>query len=108
MKTTKEEKARALESLKRCFPAGSTVYGITRNISRSGMARSISIISMQDKDSPSWPNWAVAALTGYQWLDTPQGAVRSKGCGYDHLHQITDCIETALGYKPGTLKHQYL
>lgn len=115
MKYSQEEKAQARETLENCFPKGSTVFGITRTISRTGTSRVISVLSIQNggtsQNGPSvmHPNWAVSVLTGRRLKrGGMNGGIVSGGCGFDHLESIARDIERALGYKVDALHYELL
>jgi hypothetical protein len=112
---TEKEKQEALETLKRCFPEGSTVYGIVRSISRSGMSRTISVLSLKKESFPygaawfSHPNHAAAVVTGRALVRGFQDGIRSNGCGFDHLESIARDLSQVLGYTGADeLRHESL
>lgn len=80
----RERETEAREALRRLCPPGTTVYGIVRSVSRSGMSRTIDFYSV-DKDDGS-----MVYLTGYfsavtGWSRNDRGALRVSGCGMDMI-----------------------
>ena len=102
------ERDSALETLRRCYPEGSTVYGIVRSVSRSGMSRVISIIAIGGTCALH-PNYATAIVTDMR-LKTVDGSdgVVSNGCGFHHLHAIASDISRALYGRDDALRYEYL
>lgn len=82
------EKQEAIAKLREIAPPGSTIYGIVRDVARSGMSRTIDFyVSGLDvyTDKPT-----LHYLTGYfatvlGWKRTPQGALKVSGCGMDMI-----------------------
>lgn len=113
MKVSKEDHAQALETLRNCFPKGSTVFTICDSVSRTGMSARFRVLSIQNggtkQSGPSvvHPNWATSKATGLRlnrgnYRDT----IQVNGCGFDRAYTIKEDIERALGYKSGDLNHQ--
>lgn len=125
----REAKARefeqAKETLLRCYPRGSTVYTILRHVSRSGMQRHISVLSLLPgitsevdsgpEASPTLdirhPNWSVSKLIpGYRL--TPRNrahdALIVNGCGMDMGFDVAYNIASALYGDGYALNHRWL
>lgn len=99
-KPTKAEITQALEELRRTYPAGATVYTITREISRTGGTRLISVLAFRD-GLPLWPNWKVAAVTGRPYVaGGAHDAIRCRGYGTNHAAEIVDHLSRVLYGKP--------
>lgn len=94
-------KAEAIKRLRKIKP-GTTVYGIVRKVSGSGMSRTIDFYAVDRKDG------SLDYLTGYfahvlEWSRTPQGALRVAGCGMDMIfHTIYSAAEVTFR---GTAQH---
>ena len=78
MKYSQQEVEEALAKLRELLKPGDTVNTILRHVSRSGMSRSISLISadMQELDY-----WASRVLGDS--IDQKHGGIRIGGCGMD-------------------------
>lgn len=109
-KITAERKAnmpKALETLKRCFPQGSTVYTVLRHVSGSGMRRRISVVSLAE-GYPVAPNYATAVLLGLPLWHEFNDAVVIDGCGMDMGFEIAYRLGMALYGNGYALKHTWL
>ena len=80
MKYSKEEKAKALATLRSLCPPGSTIYCKLNHVSRSGMSRSITPLVFID-DEPRYLTHAACVLLD-QSRDKYDGVAVS-GCGMD-------------------------
>lgn len=116
MNTKKEkEKQEQLESLRKWFPIGSTVYTILRRVSGSGMSRDISIVCIHPEEygtGTRWishPNYAVSKVLGSR-LVTKNGsdAVRVNGCGMDMGYHVVHSLAYALHGDGYALSHEWL
>ena len=96
MKVSKSErekqKQEAIDFLRKVLPAGSTVYTVLKNVSRSGMSRDIAVLQayMPDTDAkqttPTIDNlsWYISHALDRKPVDMGNGwAVRETGCGMD-------------------------
>lgn len=79
---SKRDQDEARTRLLELFPPGSTAYTVLRNVSRSGMTRSISVISKDKDGGLSDVSYLVARLTGDR-IDQSRGGVIVGGCGMD-------------------------
>lgn len=109
MKITKQELETITAELRKSFPVGSTVYTIVRSISRSGMAWTISVLEINNKNVYH-PAYKVAAVTGYQLAprNCSHNAVIVKGCGFDHAGEIVSKLSYALYGNANSLNHEAL
>lgn len=105
MKTTKEMKQQARESLKKWLKPGNTVYTILRHVSQSGMMRHISLYVFKN-NKPVYLDYNVSQL-----LECPMGkreGLKRDGCGMDIGFDLVYSLSYALfgnGYK---LHHRWL
>lgn len=104
-KHTKAEIAEALENARRWFPEGSTVFTIVRDVSRSGMSRNISIVTIHDDPERGQyalhPNYCVSVILG---LRLGRDAVRVNGCGMDMAWALVDDLSHKLYGRGDALK----
>lgn len=110
-KHSKEDTTRAIENLRACYPEGSTVYTILRDVSRSGMSRTVGVVSLQGDGgaiAARHPNWAVSVLLGYRLKSQRWDGVVVGGCGFDAGHDIAYNLGRALYGNGYALKHQWL
>lgn len=120
-KHSKADVERATEFLKRCYPKGATVYTILRQVSRTGMSRQISLVSIQVDEGDSFmedesavavlhPNWATSVILGLALTPTETGydAVKIGGCGMDMGYEIAYRLGQALYGDGYALKHRWL
>lgn len=111
-KINQAELDRQIESLRKWFPKGSTVYTILRKVSASGMSRQISIVALLvdgEKVVDLHPNYAVAAVTGFRLNSKgSHDALIVGGCGMDMgFHVVSRLAEVLYGdYR--TLSHRWL
>ena len=109
-----KEREDALDTLKRRFPQGSTVYTILRKVSRSGMQRHISVVALYVDDngeaSSLHPNYSAAILTGYRNVRRGLGydGLILNGCGTDMGYEIAYALGQALYGDGYALKHRWL
>ncbi len=110
---TKAQKTEARDMLLRAFPKGSTVYTITRNVSRSGMQRTLSVLALRPLTADSLtvlhPNWSAAVTCDYP-LTTKGGhdGVIMRGVGYNHGAMIAETIGWSLYGHANALRHESL
>lgn len=94
----RDEKAEALESLRRWMPKGTRVYTILRHVSASGMSRDISIVVFPEGSKyPIHPNHSAAKAMGWR-LVTRNGSdcIRVGGCGMDMGFHLVYSLSMAL------------
>ena len=94
MRYSKEDITRARETLAYLKP-GDTVYTIVRHVSRSGMSRSIGLVSF-GKGFPMHPNWAAACMLGWTVDRNGRDGVRVQGCGMDMGFHLVYELSAAL------------
>ena len=100
-KHTKAEIAEALENARRFFPEGSTVFTIVRDVSRSGMSRNISVVTIHDGSNGTkyamHPNYCVSVILGLQLASSwHNDAVKVKGGGMDMAWWLVDYLSHEL------------
>lgn len=87
--TTKQQKAEAMEYLKRNLAEGDTVFYIVKNVSNSGMYRHIDFYTFKVKDvfeegesrvQKVWLSGAISKVLGYP-LKQKTNALGVSGCG---------------------------
>ena len=102
------EARRTLDYLK----PGDTVFTILRDVSRSGMSRQISVLTIRDVSGTpyAWhPNHAVATLLGARLNRSgARDAIIRTGCGYDAAADIVAHLGLALFNDAGALRHEAL
>lgn len=104
---TKQE---AIERLREWYPKGSTVYTILRHCSRSGMQRTIGMVSVScEGGKPSFlhPNYATAQALGLS-EDRRRDGVKVRGCGMDMGFDLAYNLGHVLYGDGYALKHQWL
>jgi hypothetical protein len=80
--TQKEAQEAARIHLRELLPPGSTVYTILRHVSKSGMARDISLVVNGKAGIINITHWVAAAL-GETVHHGSHDAIRVNGCGMD-------------------------
>lgn len=80
-KISKQDQADALSQLRAMLIPGETVYTVLRNVSRSGMCRSIDLYNMRE-NAPVWISRLAARACGFNW-DAKREALKVGGCGMD-------------------------
>jgi hypothetical protein len=80
MKYSNTEREQAFATLRENIQVGDTVYCILRSVSRSGMSRVISFVTIKDGDTRTW-DYSIACVLG-ESLDKRKG-VKVSGCGMD-------------------------
>lgn len=86
-KFTHEEKAVAVEALKKAFPKGSTAHIVLVHKSASGMSRSIVLLAVNQGEPQTAGaiydlSWAANRLLGWG-IDQTRGGVKVAGAGMD-------------------------
>lgn len=110
MTMTKEQ---AIERLREFFPRGSTVYTVLRHKSRSGMQRTIGVVSiLPDTARPDevcilHPNVATAEACGFR-DDRRRDGVKVNGCGMDMGAHIARSIAAACYGDAYALRHEWI
>jgi hypothetical protein len=111
---TADEISTARETLLRYLKPGSTVFTITRTVSRSGMRRVISpvvFVAGEDATSPGvvTPTHSVAAITGMGMHDKGGNfGVVVNGCGMDMGFHLVYTLSQALFGRGDALKQRWL
>lgn len=96
--------ARAREMLLKFCPRGTTVYGIVRSVSRSGMSRRIDFYAIDPTDArPVFLTGYISTLLGMPWKDKRDGLSVS-GCGMDMIFHVVNNLSMAL-YCPEKYDH---
>ncbi len=95
------EKQQLLELLS----PGDTVYTVLRNVSRSGMSRSISLYVFKDNE-PRMMDYAASILLDHK-LDKHEG-VKIGGCGMDMGFALVYALSRVLYGDGYALKHRWL
>lgn len=83
----------AKESLRNILSHGETVYCVLRNISKSGMSRTIDFYAIQS-DAPIWLSGYMAAAMG--WKRAKDRGIVISGCGMDMGFHAVYCLASAL------------
>ena len=110
MKVAKLERDEQIEHLRKWYPKGSTVYTILRHVSRSGMRRTIGVVSfcMDDgKVIDRHPNYATSIVCGMP-EDRQRSGVKINGCGMDMGFEIAYRIGQAIYGDGYALSHRWL
>ncbi len=100
--TTKRETAAQQEArtqLRKILKPGDTVYGIVRNVSRSGMSRQIDFYAMPKKagERPWCITYGISALLGYRRArDGWSSPIIVQGCGMDMIFHVVYQLATVL------------
>ena len=81
MKATKEQRQAALDQLRALLPPGSKVHTVIRNVSRSGMSRSIDAYLLLDGDR-RWLSRYIAIACEMSF-DEKRECLKIGGCGMD-------------------------
>lgn len=109
-KRSKEEIAHAREELKGMLARSPerhgkrTVYGIVRNVSRSGMQREISLHVVDSDGEILNISYHASCLVG--WSLGKHGGVRVAGCGMDMIFYLVATLMHAIdGDGVGWIKH---
>jgi hypothetical protein len=75
-----QERAEAVEQLRKCLNPGDKVYCILRRVSRSGMRRRIDLYTFKDGDRVYLSGYAARAMDDRL---SEQGGIIVDGCGMD-------------------------
>jgi len=81
MNAKQTEKQEAIDDLRKLLHPGDTVYTILRNVSRSGMSRTVDAYIMQDNE-PRRLSWAISKAIGFTYDKVHEG-IKVGGCGMD-------------------------
>ena len=80
-KLQKAEQAEAIDRLRKMLKPGDTVHTILRHVSRSGMQRAISLITIHE-DGPHTIDWLVRLALDMKF-DRNHAGLKVVGCGMD-------------------------
>lgn len=94
----KAEREEKKEELRKYCPKGSTVYGIVRDVSRSGMQRRISFYAIKD-NRPIFLDGMIANLLDYKRSNREEGIIVG-GCGMDMCFHVVHSLAHSL-YQDG-------
>lgn len=107
-----QERAEALKELRGLLPAGSTVYTILRDVSRSGMSRKISTVAIKTDDRGEIYTLnlthLVAKALGWRVKTGFNDALIVSGCGMDMGFHLVSSLSYALYGKSDALKQRWL
>ena len=96
-----EYRNEAIERLRTMFPHGSTATTVVRHVTRSGMSRSISVLTTDSDGEIRDVSYDVARVLGWS-MDRDNGGVRVQGCGMDmafHMvYSMSRIIHADTGY----------
>lgn len=98
MATAKQrEAAEAVERMREWVKPGDTLYTILRHVSRSGMSRSISVVTIDHADGGRIYDldYNVARALG-EPIDRDRGGVKVSGCGMDMGFHLVYSLSHAL------------
>ncbi len=111
------EKAKYREYLLEAVRPGDTVWCVVRNVSASGMSRTISMFVIRCEPEMNAYTGGVgvyqihyntANVLGWRYSQRHEG-VCVQGCGMDMGFHLVDCLSRALGFTGSqTLKHRWL
>jgi len=94
---TDAEQAVAVAELREIFPSGSNAYVVQRHVSRSGMMRHLSVLSVQEGEIRD-VTYLVARALGRNLVRDPHFAVKVNGCGMDmHFALVYDLSRVLYG-----------
>lgn len=98
---SKELRAEAIERLRKMFPHDSVATTVVRHVTRSGMSRSISVLTVDADGEIRDVSYDVARVLGWS-LDRDNGGVQVQGCGMDmafHMvYSMSRIIHADTGY----------
>lgn len=107
--TTKKLNTAEIEALKeetrQDLPAGSVVYTILRSVSRSGMSRVISVVTVNGGDVRQF-DYTLEQMLGYKMA--PDTGVKVAGCGMDMGFHLVYTLSQALYGDGYALKQRWL
>ena len=94
MAWTKTDIQDAKETLLNILEPGDTIYTVLRNVSRSGMTRSIDVYSMKCDGGAFSKRWLsrLVAKAIDTTFDERREAVKVGGCGMDMGYHIVNCL----------------
>jgi len=101
-----EDRAQAEKMLLRFCPKGTTVYGIVRSVSRSGMSRCIDFYAIDPTDArPVFLTGYISTFLRMPWNNRASKAgLRVNGCGMDMVFHVVSNLSMAL-YCPEKYDH---
>jgi hypothetical protein len=92
------ERTEAIASLRKILRPGDTVYTVLRHVARSGMSRSVGVITIHRGKRRAdlnvlHPNWSVAAALGWRLGKGSAGdGIIVDGCGMDAGFHLVYCL----------------
>lgn len=102
------EAADSVEALRKFLPEGSTVWTIVNSRSKSGISRTIRVISLNEPDGPRYLAYHVSRALGWTLTRKGEDAVRVNGCGMDMGPHLVDTLSRVLYGRGDALKHRWL
>ena len=93
-----KEQAEARESLEKWLKPGATLLTVIKNVSRSGMQRTIQVLFLSPRGSDVdviYLGWNIAKFLGMRYDDKREGIVVN-GCGMDMGFHIINNLSMAL------------
>jgi len=96
-----------LDTLRKYFPPGSTIYTICRSVSRSGMSRVISVVALTP-DGPRFLSYHVGALLKWPVTERGESGVKVRGCGMDMGFHVAYTLSHALHGNGYACSHRWL
>jgi hypothetical protein len=98
MKYSKQEVEESKVMIEKFAPKGSAIYGVVRDVARSGMSRTIDFytIGTNHKGEPRlvYLSGYMATVLGYS--RTRQGALKVRGCGMDMIFHCVNSLSYAM------------
>jgi hypothetical protein len=94
-KAAQAERAEAIERLREWVKPGDQLFTILRNVSASGMSRTIQVIKIDAKGEPLFLGFNVAQALGLTF-DSKREGVKVSGCGMDMGFHLVDSLGRAL------------
>lgn len=106
------QKLEAIKQLREYLPAGSTVYTILRDVSRSGMSRRISVVAFSKGDTvdmyPLHITHLVSQAIGWRIKTGFNDALVVSGCGMDMGEHLVQTLSYALYGNSHSFKQAWL
>jgi len=106
MSSRTNQRAEAIERMRRWIRPGDTLYCVMRHVSRSGMTRVIDLLAIQDGDIVRI-GYDAALVLGWPY-DYRRGGVKVSGCGMDMGFHLVYSLGHALFGTGEVLKQRWL
>ncbi len=109
-----EARNEAIAKLRELTPQGSTVFTIVRHVSKSGMTRHISVMTINGDRNANGrlnilhPNYLAAEVLGWKRVSAGTDSIVAQGCGMDMGVHLVHSLSKALYGDGYALQQEWL